>query len=94
MAIRHALLAALPLAMGMGQTFGLMGLLGIDLAISLSGLMTRLALVVGLPLVLSLWLITKAHAQAYDISLKLLRARLGNTFGGSRASDNRQRLDV
>ncbi len=31
-----------------------LGLLGIDLAISLSGLMTRLALVVGLPLVLSL----------------------------------------
>ena len=47
-----------------------------------------------LPLVLSLWLITKAHAQAYGISLKLLRARLGKTFGGSRASDNRQRLDV
>jgi BASS family bile acid:Na+ symporter len=31
-----------------------LGLLGIDLAISLSGLMTRLALVVGLPLLLSL----------------------------------------
>ena len=43
--IRHALLAALPLAMGMGQTFGLMGLLGIDL---------NPANLIGIPLVLGI----------------------------------------
>jgi predicted RND superfamily exporter protein len=42
---RHALLAALPLAMGMGQTFGLMGLLGIDL---------NPANLIGIPLVLGI----------------------------------------
>ena len=43
--IRYALLAALPLAMGMGQTFGLMGLLGIDL---------NPANLIGIPLVLGI----------------------------------------
>jgi hypothetical protein len=42
---RHALLAALPLAMGMAQTFGLMGLLGIDL---------NPANLIGIPLVLGI----------------------------------------
>ncbi len=43
--LRQALLASLPLAMGMGQTFGLMGLLGIDL---------NPANLIGVPLVLGI----------------------------------------
>jgi hopanoid biosynthesis associated RND transporter like protein HpnN len=43
--IRHALLAALPLALGMAQTLGLMGLLGIDL---------NPANLIGIPLILGI----------------------------------------
>ncbi len=43
--LRHALLASLPLALGMGQTLGLMGLLGIDL---------NPANLIGIPLILGI----------------------------------------
>jgi len=43
--VRNALLAVLPLALGMGQTFGLMGLLGIDL---------NPANLIGIPLILGI----------------------------------------
>jgi hypothetical protein len=38
---------------------------------------TVVALSSPLPLLVSLWIITGAHAQAYAISLNILRARLG-----------------
>jgi hypothetical protein len=43
--LRNAMLASLPLAMGMGQTFGLMGLMGIDL---------NPANLIGIPLILGI----------------------------------------
>ena len=44
-----------------------------------------------LPLTVSLWIITTAHARALDISLnvKAMRARVGNIFGRADATDNR-----
>ena len=41
-----------------------------------------------LPLFVSLWIITDAHAQAYAISLNILRARLGRQT----AAENRTPL--
>ena len=40
-----------------------------------------------LPLVVSLWLITSAHAQAFAISLSVLRARLGKYLGRSKRAN-------
>jgi len=44
-----------------------------------------------LPLTVSLWIITTAHARALDISLnvKAMRARVGNIFGRADATGNR-----
>ena len=46
-----------------------------------------------LPLFMSLWIITDAHAQAFAISLNILRARLGrNLPGQSSAAESRAPL--